>query len=183
MRYCTPIVNWLDFAKRLAWVAGVSILLVAWMAAEALGFSPWLQYTLLALFIALVAVPVFYAAWTVVKPFHLPVVMTAAECARAADVIYKHSTKEVLAPSPDDCAVCLERWEEGDALTELACGHMYHPPCVRACIAGSLPLRSKHANNLADVVEAVCCPLCRRPMVADSERVVRLIKRKKAVLY
>ncbi|EER17461.1 hypothetical protein Pmar_PMAR028805, partial [Perkinsus marinus ATCC 50983] len=53
MRYCTPIVNWLDLVKRLAWVIGVSLLLVAWMTAEALGLSPWLQYTLLALFIFL----------------------------------------------------------------------------------------------------------------------------------
>ncbi|EER04358.1 hypothetical protein Pmar_PMAR001866 [Perkinsus marinus ATCC 50983] len=182
MRYCTPIVNWLDLVKRLAWVIGVSLLLVAWMTAEALGLSPWLQYTLLALFIFLVAVPVLFAAWTVLRSLHFSVVLTANECSKVADIIYKKSTKEVFAPYVDDCAVCLERWEKGETLAELPCGHMYHRSCVRACISGSIPLLSKHSDSLTEVVKSVCCPLCRRPMVDNAERIVRAIKGRKTLV-
>mmetsp|Transcript_6777 Transcript_6777/g.7696 ORF Transcript_6777/g.7696 Transcript_6777/m.7696 type:complete len:184 (+) Transcript_6777:45-596(+) len=179
MRYCSPIGNWFDFAKRLAWVAGVSALLVAWMAAEALGFTTWLQYTLLGLFILLVAVPVFHAAWSVMKPLHLPVVLTAAESTKAADIIYKTSTRPVKALSPDDCAICLEPWQEGESLRELRCGHLYHEGCIKACIQGSLPLRSKHSSDLAQLVNSVSCPLCRQPMVAQPDEIARLIRSKK----
>ena len=46
-----------------------------------------------------------------------------------------------------DCVVCLSRYDQGDYLAVLPCGHMYHRDCVIPYLWGALP----HAQ----------CPVCR----------------------
>lgn len=47
--------------------------------------------------------------------------------------------------SNKSCPICLEEFEDGDELTELPCGHFYHPSCITPWLMNRSP----------------CCPLCK----------------------
>ncbi|CAI0552687.1 unnamed protein product [Linum tenue] len=61
-----------------------------------------------------------------------------------------------------ECAVCLSKIEEGDAVPELTCRHAFHQVCLDRWSNYSILTRRRHP----------ACPLCRRSLTGAPEEVV-----------
>ena len=57
----------------------------------------------------------------------------------------------VATSEKEECAICLNAFEAGDALRVPDCGHRFHAKCLRVCFSSGRP----------------CCPVCRHVVVAQ----------------
>lgn len=56
------------------------------------------------------------------------------------------SSNDGMQEGDDTCVICLDAYEEGDKITTLPCGHLFHSRCIMVWFSGS--------NGL--------CPICKR---------------------
>ncbi|KAK6940120.1 Zinc finger, RING-type [Dillenia turbinata] len=60
-----------------------------------------------------------------------------------------------MRPDLDECAICLQKLEEGDSLREIKCKHVFHKDCLGRWLQHDL----------------ATCPLCRALVLPEEEMI------------
>ncbi|KAI9207646.1 uncharacterized protein BJ171DRAFT_278877 [Polychytrium aggregatum] len=61
------------------------------------------------------------------------------------------------------CPICLMDLEEGEAVRELTCGHLFHPECIDPWLLGPSPSTIPHTRS---VYGHRTCPICKQDALA-----------------